>query len=99
MGRFINPFTDVGFKRLEEITEVASLSKHERLKYDEGLRKYRDTLSVLDGAMQDGLAQGMAQGVQIEKIDTARRLLAIGASADVIMTATGLSAEEIANIK
>ena len=50
------------FKRLEQIADVASLSRKERMKYDEGLRKYRDTLSVLEGAKQDGLAEGRAEG-------------------------------------
>ena len=44
------------------------------------------------------MAEGMAHGVQTEKIDTARCLLAIGATADVIMVATGLSAGDIAKI-
>lgn len=51
------------FKRLEQIADVSSLSRQERLKYDEGLRKYRDTLSVLEGAKQDGLAEGRAEGI------------------------------------
>ena len=38
------------FKKLEQIADVASLSRQERMKYDVGLRKYRDTLSVLEGA-------------------------------------------------
>lgn len=79
------------FKRLEEIADVASLSKKDRMKYDEGLRKYRDTLSVLAGAKEDG----HAAGIQDEKVNTARRLLAMGMSADVIMGATGLSLDEI----
>ena len=99
------------FQRLEQIADVASLTKQERMRYDEGLRKYRDTLSVLDGARQDGLAEGraaglaegraaglaegLAAGAEQEKVETARRLLAIGASVDVVATATGLSPERI----
>ena len=106
------------FKHLEEIASVSALNKDERLKYDEGLRKYRDTLSVLEGAKQDGLAEGraegrakgmaegmaegmakgMAEGANAEKIETAKRLLTIGASHDLIMTATGLTEQEIASL-
>ena len=50
------------FRKLEEIADVASLSREDRMKYDEGLRKYRDTISVLEGARIDGLAQGRAEG-------------------------------------
>lgn len=50
------------FQRLEQIADVASLTRQERMKYDEGLRKYRDTLSVLEGAREDGWAEGRAAG-------------------------------------
>ena len=52
------------FKKLEDIADVAALSRQERMKYDEGLRKYRDTISVLQGAREDGYAEGMAQGIE-----------------------------------
>ena len=86
------------FKRLEQIADVASLSRQERMKYDVGLRKYRDTLSVLEGAKQDGLAEGRAEGIEKEKIETVKRLKAIGADINMITVATGLSAEEATRI-
>lgn len=86
------------FKRLEQIADVASLSRQERMKYDVGLRKYRDTLSVLEGAKQDGLAEGRAEGIEKEKIETVKRLKAIGADINMITVATGLSAEEAKRI-
>ena len=86
--------------------DVASLSRQERLKYDVGLKKYRDTLSVLEGAKQDGLAEGRAkglekgrtEGIQSEKAETAKRLLAIGMDINTIAIATGLSAKDIETI-
>ena len=51
------------FDRLAKIADVASLTRSERLKYDEALKKYRDTLSVLEGARIDGLAEGRTQGL------------------------------------
>lgn len=87
--------------------DVASLSRQERLKYDVGLKKYSDTLSVLEGAKQDGLAEGRAkgleegraegrtEGIQSEKAETAKRLLAIGMDINTIAIATGLSAKDI----
>lgn len=78
-------------QRLEQIADVASLTKAERLKYDEGLRKYRDTLSVLEGAKQDGLAEGAKE----EKQETAKRMLAMGINTDVIAAATGLTKDEV----
>lgn len=86
--------------------DVASLSRQERLKYDVGLKKYRETLSVLEGAKQDGLAEGRAkgleegrtEGIQSEKAETAKRLLAIGMDINTIAIATGLSAKDIETI-
>ena len=90
--------------------DVASLSRQERLKYDVGLKKYRDTLSVLEGAKQDGLAEGRAkgleegraegrtEGIQSEKAETAKRLLAIGMDINTIAIAQGLSAKDIETI-
>ena len=87
------------FKKLEQIADVASLSRQERMKYDEGLRKYRDTLSVLEGAKQDGLAEGRAEGraegIKNEKAETVKRLIAIGADIKTITAATGLTEKEV----
>ncbi len=52
------------FKKLEEIAEVSKLSREEREKYDVGLRKYRDTISVLEGAHMDGFAEGEIKGLK-----------------------------------
>ena len=86
--------------------DVASLSRQERLKYDVGLKKYRDTLSVLEGAKEDvlavgrtkGLEEGRTEGIQSEKAETAKRLLAIGMDINTIAIATGLSAKYIETI-
>ena len=87
------------FKRLEQIADVASLSRQERMKYDVGLRKYRDTLSVLEGAKQDGLAEGRAEGRAEghaeEKKVIARKMKSKGFSAADISEMTGLTDEEI----
>ena len=91
------------FQRLEEIADVASLTRQERMKYDEGLKKYRDTLSVLEGARVDGFAEGRAEGraegqeegKNKEKLETVARLAQAGVDLNTISIATGLSLEEI----
>ena len=50
------------FKKLESIADVGAMSRDERLKYDEALRKYRDTISVFEGARMDGLMEGRMEG-------------------------------------
>lgn len=116
MSRFINPFTDVGFKRifevlkhmetlqrlpfkarkavfkkLEEITDIASLSKEERMKYDESIKVYRDNLVTRDFDIEEGMEIGRKQA----NIETARNMKADGLPVDFIVKYTGLTAEEI----
>ena len=42
------------FQKLAEIADVSSLTKEGCLHYDVALRKYRDTLCVLEGAENEG---------------------------------------------
>ena len=61
---------DSVFQKLAEIADVSSLTKEERLHYDEALRKYRDTLCVLESAEQHGLKRGREEG----RLETARNI-------------------------
>ena len=95
------------FQKLAEIADVSSLTKEERLHYDEALRKYRDTLCVLEGAEQrglkrgreeglaKGLAKGRAEGLAKGRTETARNMKAKGLAIDLIAACSGLSPEEI----
>ena len=94
------------FQKLAEIADVSSLTKEERLHYDEALRKYRDTLCVLESAEQrgvkrgreEGLAKGLAKGRAEGRIETARNMKAKGLPVDLIAECSGLSPEEIAKL-
>ena len=99
------------FQKLAEIADVSSLTKEERLYYDVALRKYRDTLCVLEGAEQRGLkrgreeglakglakgrAEGRAEGLAEGRIEAARNMKAKGLAIDLIAACSGLSPEEI----
>ncbi len=50
------------FQKLSSIADVASLSKDERIAYDENLRKYRDTVAVMEGQWLEGHSKGLAEG-------------------------------------
>ena len=50
------------FKKLEEIVDIASMSKEERMKYDESIKVYRDQLAVMEFERNKGLAEGRAEG-------------------------------------
>ncbi len=82
MGKFINPFTDIGFKII-----FGQELKEDRLKYDHALKRYRDTLNAMTGAEMKGRAE--------EKISNARSLKANGVPLDIIAKSLGLTVDEI----
>ena len=90
------------FQRLAEISDLGSLSREERMKYDEAIRKYRDTLCVMQSQLDEGIQIGRDQGIQIGRQQTlasvARNLKAQHVPLDVIASSTGLSIQEIENL-
>ena len=79
------------FQKLESIADVGGMTRAERLQYDEALKKYRDTISVFEGVRMEGNAEGREN----EKKATIQRLLASGASVDIIAIATGMSEADV----
>lgn len=51
----------VVFQKMEEIVDIASLSKVERMKYGESLKVYRDNLAVRAFAVEEGRDEGRAE--------------------------------------
>ena len=90
------------FQRLAEISDLGSLSREERMKYDEAIRKYRDTLCVMQSQLDEGIQIGRDQGIQIGRQQTlasvALNLKAQHVPLDVIASSTGLSIQEIENL-
>ena len=79
------------FKKLESIADVSAMTRAERLQYDEALKKYRDTISVFEGVRMEGRVEGREN----EKKATIQRLLASGASVDIIAIATGMTEADV----
>ena len=79
------------FKKLESIADVGALSRAERLKYDEALKKYRDTISVLEGARMEGRMETM--------MANARKMKAYGLAWDMIAEITGLTIDEVKDLE
>ena len=90
------------FQRLAEISDLGSLSREERMKYDEAIRKYRDTLCVMQSQLDEGIQIGRDEGIQIGRQQTlasvARNLKAQHVPLDVIASSTGLSIQEMENL-
>ena len=95
------------FEKLEEIADVASLSKEERERYQNSVNVYRTHLCVMDAAKEEGreegrqegreegLKEGLKEGREEERLIIARNLKSAGMSDELIAKATGVSIEEI----
>ena len=81
---------DAVFQKLASIADVASLNKQERLAYDENLRKYRDTIAVMEGQYLEGMEKGQLS----EKKETVIRLRDMGLTIDQIAQGAGITVEE-----
>ena len=98
------------FQKLASIADVTSLNKQERQAYDENLRKYRDTIAVMEGQWLEGHAKGVAEGhakgvvegqakgEREKALESALRMKADGMSMELIVKYTGLTAEDINNL-
>jgi predicted transposase/invertase (TIGR01784 family) len=83
------------FKKLAMITDVASLSKEERVEYDLAMKELRDTELVLESTRQDAYDDGFGDGRSKEKLANAKNMKENGISTELIQKCTGLSLEEI----
>ena len=86
------------FKKLESIADVGGMTRAERLQYDEALKKYRDTISVFEGARMEGRAEGRAEGQKDEKIANARKMKSYGLALEMIADITGLTIDEVRDL-
>ena len=89
---------DAVFQKLASIADVASLNKKERDAYDENLRKYRDTIAVMEGqyleGMEKGISKGRAEGRAEERMENARSLVSNGVPFEMVVRSLNLTAEE-----
>ena len=81
-------------KKLEQIDDIASMSKADRIKYDESIKKYRDTLAVMSGQWLEGKAEGLREGIA----KVAKNMKAMGMPYEQIVAVTGLSEETIKSL-
>ena len=102
------------FRKLAEITDISTLSKEEREIYDERIKRYRDTMAVIDYAVKEerakerakgraeGLAEGRAEGEAKGEVKGQAKLvsnmLKSGMSIASIASCTGLTDEELVQL-
>lgn len=101
--RYINPYTEFGFKKLFEQAEIAKYTPEERREYEVSVKNYWDYYSTMTTAMNksraegmaEGMAKGIAEGAAKANRENARKMKKLGSATDFISQITGLSAEEI----
>ena len=79
------------FQRLEQIVDIAAMSKEDRMKYDESIKVYRDRLAVMEFERLKGVEEGRAE----TNLNVIRNLKQMGFAPEFIAQATGLSVEEV----
>ena len=79
-----------GIEEREE-AEIAKFTPVDLKEYEDSLKTYRDLKNSLDTAEE----KGRVEGRENEKIATIRRLLASGASVDIIAIATGMTESDV----
>ena len=106
--RFLTEINESTVTAPEELAEQPQISKAmsivEKSAYTdaqlEGYDRYRDIImrerTLVVGSHREGFEEGLAKGIEEEKIGIARTMKADGLSVETIAKYTGLSAEEIA---
>ena len=82
------------FRKLAEISDISTLSKEEHKKYDESIKRYRDTMAVINSAVKEGEARGEAK----ERAKLVSNMFKSGMSIANIAACTGLTEEELVQL-
>ena len=98
---------DSVFAQLATIADISSLTKEDRMRYDSSIKKFRDTINVMEGAKEEGfekgraegraegIAAGMAKGIEKGISFIAKNMKSLGFPVSEISKATGLTEEDI----
>ena len=75
--------------------EIAKFTPQEMREYEASKKAYRDIKNSVDTAKREGIAEGMEK----RSLEIARKLLAKGIDEATVKEITGLSAEQILQLK
>ena len=89
---------DPYFNEMIEEAEYASMNMEQRYQYALAMKQKWDYQNQLDFAEQKGRSEGKAEGHDEEKIETARRMLAMNLAEETILAVTGLSVEQLRSL-
>ncbi|NEO86737.1 MAG: PD-(D/E)XK nuclease family transposase [Spirulina sp. SIO3F2] len=87
------------FTKLFEIAAIAKFSREELRSYENSLKYYRDLKNSMDTARDEGKAEGLTEGIEIGLKRAVIGFLKQGASDKMVLQATGLTPEQLEQLK
>mgnify|MGYP001461110925 CR=1 FL=1 len=87
------------FLQLFETAEISKFSQQEYQDYEDSLKYYRDLKNSLDTKFEEGKIEGKIEGMIEGKIEVAKNLLQNGVDIEIIIKSTGLTENEINELK
>jgi len=78
-----------------ELAEIARLEPQDRMVYEDSLKDYRDLKAALETSFKEGKAEGVAEGIEKNKLEVAKTALKEGLDVGTIAKLTGLPKEDI----
>ena len=87
------------FKCLFKTAEIATFTPEERIKYENDMTTERDIQNYISYAREKGLEEGMEKGMEKGLLEAAKNMLAEGFSIDLVVKCTGLSIEQVKELK
>ncbi|MDE5712233.1 MAG: Rpn family recombination-promoting nuclease/putative transposase [Muribaculaceae bacterium] len=88
-----------GLQEVKKKLQYLSMTQKERRAYDAHMDTIMVQNDVLDTAREEGRAEGIAEGRAVERLDVARKLVAMGLPDETVIAATGISSQEIAALR
>ena len=107
MGRVVEAADDGFVRDFTRACNVAGFSPQKKIQYEKTMMnemdyraamKYREEKGRMEGR-EEGLKQGMEEGEKKGKLEIARKMLARGMDVESIAELTGLTPDEIENLK
>ena len=87
------------FERLFEAAELAKFNKKDREAYEGSLKHFRDMNNVVNTAKEEGIIEGIKQGVQQKSQEIATALIEKGMTNKEISELTGLQERAIQTLR
>ncbi|NME69062.1 Rpn family recombination-promoting nuclease/putative transposase [Flammeovirga aprica] len=87
------------FKKLFKISEYSAMNETDKVNYEESLKTFRDYVNTLGQAKEEGIEIGEKRGEKRKAIEAAKSMLIDGLSIDKVVLYSGLTIEEVKNIK